>query len=83
DNDGDDLLEDDADNEDEEESSNSGEEEEEHLALTSIPEADIPLQKRARFTTPTSRYEIGESFVATTARQIRPTLTIAESRRAD
>nr|GFD43197.1 hypothetical protein [Tanacetum cinerariifolium] len=25
----------------------------------SIPEADIPLQKRARFTTPTSRYEIG------------------------
>nr|GFC66017.1 hypothetical protein [Tanacetum cinerariifolium] len=23
----------------------------------SIPEADIPLQKRARFTTPTSRYE--------------------------
>nr|GEZ47065.1 hypothetical protein [Tanacetum cinerariifolium] len=48
----------------------------------SIPEADIPLQKRARFTTPTSRYEIGESFVAA-ARQIRPTLTIAESRRAD
>nr|GFB63193.1 hypothetical protein [Tanacetum cinerariifolium] len=27
----------------------------------SIPEADIPLWKRARFTTPTSRYEIGES----------------------
>nr|GFC86183.1 hypothetical protein [Tanacetum cinerariifolium] len=26
----------------------------------SIPEADIPLQKRARFTTPNSRYEIGE-----------------------
>nr|GFC32173.1 hypothetical protein [Tanacetum cinerariifolium] len=49
----------------------------------SIPEADIPLQKRARFTTPTSRYEIGESSVATAARQIRPTLTIAESRRAD
>nr|GFB32157.1 hypothetical protein [Tanacetum cinerariifolium] len=48
----------------------------------SIPEADIPLRKRARFTTPTSRYEIAKSsFVA--ARQIRPTLTIAESRRAD
>nr|GFC66025.1 hypothetical protein [Tanacetum cinerariifolium] len=49
----------------------------------SIPEADIPLQKRARFTTPTSRYEKGESSVAAAARQIRPTLTIAESRRAD
>nr|GFB13042.1 hypothetical protein [Tanacetum cinerariifolium] len=49
----------------------------------SIPEANIPLQKRARFTTLTSRYEIGESSVAATARQIRPTLTIAESRRAD
>nr|GFB96782.1 hypothetical protein [Tanacetum cinerariifolium] len=48
----------------------------------SIPEADIPLQKRARFTTHTSRYEIGESSVAA-ARQIRPTLAIAESRRAD
>nr|GFD62314.1 hypothetical protein [Tanacetum cinerariifolium] len=47
----------------------------------SIPEADIPLQKRARFTNPT--IEIGESFVAAAARQIRPTLTIAESRRAD
>nr|GFC79506.1 hypothetical protein [Tanacetum cinerariifolium] len=44
----------------------------------SIPEADIPLQKRARFTTPTSRYEKGESFVVAAARQIRPTLTIAE-----
>nr|GFA10609.1 hypothetical protein [Tanacetum cinerariifolium] len=48
----------------------------------SIPEADIPLQKRARFTTPTSRYEIGESSVAAAARQIRPTLTIADKRRA-
>nr|GFD23253.1 hypothetical protein [Tanacetum cinerariifolium] len=45
--------------------------------------ADIPLQKRARFTTLTSRYEIGESSVAAAVRQIRPTLTIAESRRAD
>nr|GEW87066.1 reverse transcriptase domain-containing protein [Tanacetum cinerariifolium] len=49
----------------------------------SIPEAHIPLQKRARFTTPTSRYEIGESSIVADARQIRPTLTIAESRRAD
>nr|GFA78195.1 hypothetical protein [Tanacetum cinerariifolium] len=50
----------------------------------SIPEADIPLWKRARFTTPTSRYEIGESSIAAaTARQIRPTLTVAESRRAN
>nr|GEY43306.1 hypothetical protein [Tanacetum cinerariifolium] len=49
----------------------------------SIPEADIPLRKRARFTTPTGGYEIGESSVAAAARQIRPTLTIAESRRAD
>nr|GFB44274.1 hypothetical protein [Tanacetum cinerariifolium] len=50
----------------------------------SIPEADILLRKRARFTTPTSRYEIGESSVAAaTARQISPTLTIVESRRAN
>nr|GFD08380.1 hypothetical protein [Tanacetum cinerariifolium] len=51
--------------------------------IPSIPEADIPLQKRARFTSPTSRYEIGESFVAAAARQIRPTLTIADKCRAD
>nr|GFD23716.1 hypothetical protein [Tanacetum cinerariifolium] len=49
----------------------------------SIPEADIPLQKRARFTTPTSGYEVGESSVAAAARQIRPALTIADRRRAD
>nr|GFB50061.1 hypothetical protein [Tanacetum cinerariifolium] len=48
----------------------------------SIPDADIPLRKRARFTTPTGGYEIGENSVAA-ARQIRPTLTIAESRRAE
>nr|GFC45007.1 hypothetical protein [Tanacetum cinerariifolium] len=36
------------------------------------------LEKRAHFTTPTSRYEIGESSVAA-ARHVRPTLTIAES----
>nr|GFC30438.1 hypothetical protein [Tanacetum cinerariifolium] len=50
----------------------------------SIPEADIPLRKRARFTTPTSRYKTCESSVAAAAaRQIRPTLTIAEKCRAD
>nr|GEW81704.1 hypothetical protein [Tanacetum cinerariifolium] len=48
----------------------------------SIPEADIPLWKRARFTTPTGGYEVGESSVAD-ARQIRPALTIADRRRAD
>nr|GEZ09308.1 reverse transcriptase domain-containing protein [Tanacetum cinerariifolium] len=48
----------------------------------SIPEADIPLRK-ARFTTPTSGYEVGESFVAAAARQIRPALTIADRRRAN
>nr|GFC40636.1 hypothetical protein [Tanacetum cinerariifolium] len=49
----------------------------------SIPEADIPLRKKDRFTIPTSRYEIGESSVAAAARQIRPTLTIADKCRAD
>nr|GFA10279.1 hypothetical protein [Tanacetum cinerariifolium] len=49
----------------------------------SIPEADISLWKRALFTTPTSRYEIGENYIAVAARQIRPTLTIADKRRAD
>nr|GFD33886.1 hypothetical protein [Tanacetum cinerariifolium] len=50
----------------------------------SIPEANIPLRKRARFTTPTGGYKRGESSVAATAaRQIRPTLTIAKIRRAD
>nr|GEV92195.1 hypothetical protein [Tanacetum cinerariifolium] len=48
----------------------------------SIPEADIPLRKRARFTTPTGGYEIGESSVAAAAKHIRPALTIADSRRA-
>nr|GEZ95711.1 hypothetical protein [Tanacetum cinerariifolium] len=49
----------------------------------SIPEVDIPLRKRARFTTPTGGYEVGESFVAAAARQIRPALTIVDRRRAD
>nr|GFA22554.1 hypothetical protein [Tanacetum cinerariifolium] len=82
--------EDDADDEDEEESSDSEEEEEEHLAPTvpapafeSIPEADIPLRKRARFTTPTGGYKVDESSVAAAARQIRPVLTIADRHRAD
>nr|GFA04766.1 hypothetical protein [Tanacetum cinerariifolium] len=48
----------------------------------SIPEADMPLQKRARFTTPTGGYEVGESSVVA-ARQIRPALTVADSRRAE
>nr|GFA16719.1 reverse transcriptase domain-containing protein [Tanacetum cinerariifolium] len=53
------------------------------LESESIPEADIPLRKKARFTTPTGGYEVGESFVAVAVRQIRPALTIADRRRAD
>nr|GFA69764.1 hypothetical protein [Tanacetum cinerariifolium] len=49
----------------------------------SVPEADMSLRKRARFTTPTGGYEVGKSSVATTARQIRPALIIADSRRAE
>nr|GFB16641.1 hypothetical protein [Tanacetum cinerariifolium] len=49
----------------------------------SIPEVDIPLRKRARFTTSTGGYEVGESSVAAAARQIRPALTIADRRRGD
>nr|GEU34500.1 putative reverse transcriptase domain-containing protein [Tanacetum cinerariifolium] len=49
----------------------------------SIPEADIPLRKRACFTTPTGGYEVGESYVATAARHIRFALTIADRSRAD
>nr|GEY44417.1 hypothetical protein [Tanacetum cinerariifolium] len=45
----------------------------------SIPEADIPLRKRARFTTPTGGYKVGGSSVATAAMKIRPALTIADS----
>nr|GFA48035.1 hypothetical protein [Tanacetum cinerariifolium] len=48
-----------------------------------IPEADMPLQKRAHFTTPTGGYEVGESFVTAAARQIKPALTIDDSRRAE
>nr|GEX17731.1 hypothetical protein [Tanacetum cinerariifolium] len=34
----------------------------------SIPEADIPLRNRARFTTPTGGYEVGESSIDAAAR---------------
>nr|GFA41803.1 hypothetical protein [Tanacetum cinerariifolium] len=47
------------------------------------PEADIPLQKRARFTTPTGGYKVCESSIIAAARQIRPALTVADRRRAD
>nr|GEY92779.1 hypothetical protein [Tanacetum cinerariifolium] len=40
-------------------------------------------EKRARFTTPTGGYEVGESSIAAAARQIRPALTIADRHRAD
>nr|GEW24333.1 retrovirus-related Pol polyprotein from transposon TNT 1-94 [Tanacetum cinerariifolium] len=53
------------------------------LPFESVPEADMPLRKRARFTTPTGRYKVGESSVAATARQIRPALTVDDSRRAE
>nr|GEY64824.1 hypothetical protein [Tanacetum cinerariifolium] len=52
-------------------------------SVESIPEADITLQKRACFTTPTSGYEEGESSIAAAARQIRPALTVADIRRAE
>nr|GFA47743.1 hypothetical protein [Tanacetum cinerariifolium] len=48
-----------------------------------VPEEDMPLRKRACFTTPTSGYEVGESSVAAAARQIRPALTVADNRRAE
>ncbi|GJS31030.1 hypothetical protein Tco_0491650 [Tanacetum coccineum] len=40
-----------------------------------IPEADLSLRKRARFTAPTGRFEVGESSAAAAARQ--PRLDIA------
>nr|GFB26301.1 hypothetical protein [Tanacetum cinerariifolium] len=48
-----------------------------------IPEADMPHQKKARFTTPTGGYEVDESSVDAAARQIRPALTVDNSRRAE
>nr|GEZ13847.1 hypothetical protein [Tanacetum cinerariifolium] len=41
---------------------------------TDIPEADVPPQKRACLTTPTLRFEVGESSTAGAARQPGPTL---------
>nr|GEU35735.1 putative reverse transcriptase domain-containing protein [Tanacetum cinerariifolium] len=48
-----------------------------------IPEADMLLWKRTHFTTPTGRYEVGESSVAAAARHIRPALFVDDSRRAE
>nr|GEX38956.1 putative reverse transcriptase domain-containing protein [Tanacetum cinerariifolium] len=48
-----------------------------------IPEAYMPLRKKARFTTPTGGYEVGESSVTAAARQIRPALTVDDNRRAE
>ncbi|GJS89819.1 hypothetical protein Tco_1120018 [Tanacetum coccineum] len=39
-----------------------------------IPEADMPLRKRARFTAPTRRFMVGESSAAVAARQTGHTL---------
>nr|GEV81322.1 putative reverse transcriptase domain-containing protein [Tanacetum cinerariifolium] len=52
-------------------------------APESIPEADMPLRKRAHFTTLTGGYEVGESSIIAAARQIRPALTVDDSRRAE
>ncbi|GKG55608.1 hypothetical protein Tco_0574502, partial [Tanacetum coccineum] len=40
-----------------------------------LPEVDIPLRKRARFTAPTGRFEVGESLAVAAARQ--PGLDVA------
>nr|GEW44380.1 hypothetical protein [Tanacetum cinerariifolium] len=48
-----------------------------------IPKADMPLQKRAHFTTPTGGYEVGKCSVVVAARQIRPTLTVDDSCRVE
>ncbi|GKC61959.1 hypothetical protein Tco_1089557 [Tanacetum coccineum] len=39
-----------------------------------LPEVDMPLQKRACFTAPTGRFEVGESLSAIAARQTGHTL---------
>ncbi|GJS54813.1 hypothetical protein Tco_0628175 [Tanacetum coccineum] len=39
-----------------------------------LPEADMPLQKRARFTAPTGRFEVGESSSVAAARHAGQTL---------
>nr|GFC55909.1 hypothetical protein [Tanacetum cinerariifolium] len=79
--DGDNLSEDDADDEDEEESSDSEEEEAEHLAPTVPAPA---LYSSVYAFEETEPFEEGESSIAATAaKQISPTLTIADKSRAD
>ncbi|GKE47451.1 hypothetical protein Tco_1478709, partial [Tanacetum coccineum] len=39
-----------------------------------LPEVDMPLRKRARFTAPTGRFEVRESSSTAAARQARHTL---------
>ncbi|GJS59288.1 hypothetical protein Tco_0654072 [Tanacetum coccineum] len=46
-----------------------------------IPKADMPLQKKARFTAPSQRFEIGESLAAAAARQ--PVSTLARGTELD
>nr|GEY12866.1 hypothetical protein [Tanacetum cinerariifolium] len=48
-----------------------------------IPEVDMPLWKKARFTTPTGGYKVGEGSVVAAARQIWPALTVDDSHRAE
>nr|GFB99920.1 hypothetical protein [Tanacetum cinerariifolium] len=48
-----------------------------------IPEADMSLRKKARFTPLTGGYEVGESSVVAANRQIRPALTVDNSHRAE
>ncbi|GKC08333.1 hypothetical protein Tco_0999943 [Tanacetum coccineum] len=43
-----------------------------------IPEAEMPPRKRACFTAPTRRFEIGESLAAAAVRQARHALTVVE-----
>ncbi|GKB58144.1 hypothetical protein Tco_0914330 [Tanacetum coccineum] len=46
-----------------------------HTYMDIIPEADMPLQKRVRFTDPSHRFDIEESSVAAAARQTGTALT--------
>nr|GEX01323.1 putative reverse transcriptase domain-containing protein [Tanacetum cinerariifolium] len=75
--DGDDLSEDDVDDEDEEESSDISS----LLLRRQNPLRKARLQLHHHHSDIV--YEIGESYVAAAARQIRPTLTIVDKRRAD
>nr|GEV81822.1 putative reverse transcriptase domain-containing protein [Tanacetum cinerariifolium] len=49
--------------------------------MTDIPEADVPLRKKACLTTPALRIEVGESSAAGAARQPRPTESDLRRRR--